>query len=294
MRLPDFLVIGAMKSGTTSLCRDLEKNSQIFLPSVKEPHTLCMDEVCTEEGRRKYAALFQNATPEQVCGEGSTGYTKRPYNKGVPERTQEVTGEKLKLVYIVRNPVDRTLSHHYHMYRAGDAPRDIGEAIEQLPRLIDVSRYAMQLTPWLDVFGPDNLCVIQFETYVEKRCQVIKKLSRFLGVQPDLDDVQSSIHNRGEEQLIPPSHLKKIKGKITRSQWYKRNIHPYVPQWVWDGMKRVFYKEPKERPSPPSVGIIDKIIQSVRGDVEKLSTLVGSDEINWNLEDTRRRYEAKE
>lgn len=294
MRLPDFLVIGAMKSGTTSLCRDLEKNSQVFLPSVKEPHTLCMDEVCTKEGRRKYAALFQNATPEQVCGEGSTGYTKRPYNKGVPERAREVAGEKLKLVYIVRNPVDRTLSHHYHMYRAGDAPRDIGEAIKELPRLIDVSRYAMQLTPWLDVFGADNLCMVRFETYIDNRNNTIKKVNKFLSVSSEINNLSKSIENKGEEQLIPPKYIKKLKRKITRSQWYKRNIHPSVPQWVLDGMKRVFYEESKERPSSPSSEVIDKIIQGVHRDVEELSTLLGSGEMMWDLEATRRRYEAKE
>ena len=125
----------------------------IYFPSVKEPHTLVFDDVLTPEGKRKYAALFQDARATQKCGEGSTGYSKIPLHKGVPERAKALLGDKLKVIYIVRNPVQRAISHHYHMYRAGDAPADFAEALEKIPLISLCSRYAFQIEPWIETAG---------------------------------------------------------------------------------------------------------------------------------------------
>lgn len=288
MRFPDFLIIGAMKAGTTSLCRDLETNSNISFSSVKEPHTLCLDDVLTEQGRQNYAALFRDSGPEQACGEGSTGYTKLPYHVGIPERARKLIGTKLKLIYIVREPVARTLSHHYHMYRAGDAPGDIDQAVRSISQLVEVSRYAMQLQPWIDVFGLDHVCVVRFEDYVQDRGRTVAQLCEFLGVEFEEGAINPKrVHNAGYEQLLPPDMLRDTIRKITRSQWYKRNVHPRVPQWVRDQFKSAFYEEAKERPDSPSIQTIDYIIDRVSGDVRRLSEMIGRQEPLWNMESVR-------
>lgn len=295
MRLPDFLVIGAMKAGTTSLCWDLEAHPSIFFPSVKEPHTLCLDEVLTEEGRKKYAALFDRASPEQICGEGSTGYTKQPLHTGVPERARQLLGADLKLIYIVREPVARTLSHHYHMYRAGDAPRDIGQALRQIPSLVNVSRYAMQLDPWIETFGLANLHVVRFEDFVQARTETVNELCTFLRVSPESGTVDTErVHNAGENQLLPPDLLRGIIRKITRSQWYKRNVHPHISQGVRDLLKHIVYEPAKDRPDPPSPEVIEYIIEHVQEDVDRLSQLLDRNDLKWDLEAVHRQYVTEE
>ena len=86
MPLPDFLIIGAMKAGTTTLYRDLMTNPAIFFPSEKEKSHLLRDEVLTEAGRRDYEKLFRRARPGQVLGIAPTRYTNLPDCPGVPGR----------------------------------------------------------------------------------------------------------------------------------------------------------------------------------------------------------------
>ncbi len=114
MRLPDFLIIGAQKAGTTTLYRDLLANPAIFLPIDKEPGNLCEDDLLTDTGRSAYARHFANASTDQLCGEATTSHTKRPDVLGVPARARRLLGDKLKVIYLVREPISRIISHHHH------------------------------------------------------------------------------------------------------------------------------------------------------------------------------------
>ena len=78
MRLPDFIVIGAAKSGTTALCADLALKDDVFVTTPKEPEFFARDDRHAE-GLESYARLFEGACPDQVCGEGSTLYTLSPH-----------------------------------------------------------------------------------------------------------------------------------------------------------------------------------------------------------------------
>jgi hypothetical protein len=92
MRLPDFLIIGAMRAGTTSLFFDLLANPAVFFPQDKEPHCLATDDVLSASGRAAYGDLYRAAGPGQACGDASTGYSKLPDVMGVPERALRVIG----------------------------------------------------------------------------------------------------------------------------------------------------------------------------------------------------------
>ena len=114
MTLPGFLVVGAMKAGTTSLYRDLPTNPSVFMPIDKEPNNLLSDDVRTPQGLDDYARHFQRAGADQLCGEASTAYTMLPRHTGVPERALEVLGPDCRIIYLVREPVARIVSHHQH------------------------------------------------------------------------------------------------------------------------------------------------------------------------------------
>lgn len=290
-RLPDFLVIGAMKAGTTTLCDDLSLHPGIFFPTVKEPHTLVMDEVLTIEGKSRYAQLFQRARADQKCGEGSTGYTKIPLHKGVPERAKKLIGSELKLVYIVRNPIDRAISHHYHMYRGGDAPFDFGEALETNPLILECSSYAKQILPWIEEFGRENIKVVKFEDYKLERNQTVEEIFAFLGVEYRDEEIEEEkVLNAGEDQLLPPDVARNMIRSVTRSQWYKRKIHPNTPAWVRDLFKKTFYRKAESRPPPPASYQLDMLVEYFARDMSKLSTLFEQPALHWDLEATKMRY----
>src|SRR5690606_18597197 len=129
LRLPDFLIIGAQKAGTTTLFRDLETHPQIAFSYHKEPHSLCYDQVLTPRGQRRYSDYFVHIKPGQICGEASTGYTRFPQFQGVAERALRVLGPDLRLIYIVRNPVDRVVSHHHHSVSEKGMPASVDDAV---------------------------------------------------------------------------------------------------------------------------------------------------------------------
>ncbi len=91
-RLPDFLIIGAAKTGTTSVCNYLRRHPDLFFPEDSEPQFFSHDENCTK-GLDWYASLFDGVTDRQRCGEKSTAYTRWPECPDVPRRIAEVMPE---------------------------------------------------------------------------------------------------------------------------------------------------------------------------------------------------------
>jgi len=291
MRLPDFLVIGAMKAGSTSFCHDLQRHPEVFFPSVKEPHFLCGDDVLTERGMARYCALFSRADGNVKCGEGSTGYSKLPMIQGVPRRAFELLGPQLKVIYLVRNPVARAVSHHYHLLRAGDTSLGIDEAVRVEKTLTQFGCYAMQLRPWLQRFDRANILVIRFEDYVAKPRRTMETVADFLGITPDvMATAEDEAHNIGESVRRPPPILRRMFHLITRSQLYKIHVHPRIPRWVSSCLQGVLYRPAPARPDPPLVDTVRFIIEQVRDDAEELRHLLNYDRAMWNLDETLNSY----
>ncbi len=291
MTLPYFLIIGAMKAGTTTLFRDLAANPQVFFPGFKEPKNLADDAVLTDQGRADYARLFNRAGHGQVCGEASTAYTKLPEITGVAERARRVLGSGVKVVYLVREPVSRTISQHYHEVTTRRMTDDINEAVRTAPRLIDQSRYAMQLAPWLDQFGPDHVRVVRFETYVRDRRGVIESVSRFLGIdpRPDLIEPDRAFNiSEGKPALVGMWRL------MRHNPIYKHLVRPIVPQRSREVLGRLLLPQAPARPDPPSLDTVDYILDRVRDDAETLRKFIGADKPLWDFDAIRRKYaEAK-
>ena len=282
MSLPDFLVVGAMKAGTTSLCSDLAANPEIFFPSVKEPHTLVARSFEEESHYEEYRKLFVEAEKGQLCGEGSTGYTKLHKFERVPEKARAVFGKGTKIIYIVRNPIDRIQSHHYHLYRKGSVSKDIDREVKRVSDFIEVSRYGMQIEPWIRKFGDKNKKIIKFENYISERKKVIKETLGFLGVEVNSVELGTE-KNEGENNLIPPQigFLK----KILHSQFYKTFIHPRIPKNILDILKSKIYKKPPSRPNTLSKETVSFLINKLNKDIEKISRIAGCDEKMWSVQE---------
>jgi hypothetical protein len=179
-RIPNLFVIGAMKSGTTSLCNYLAAHPDIFMSPVKEPMHFSREENWSQ-GNDRYLALFDDATHQTFVGEGSTEYTKMPFRQGVAQRLHEFN-PKARLIYLMRDPFDRIISQYKHMVKAGLEQRPMREAIQQPCDYLTNSYYAYQLRPYLEWFGPDALFVETFETFVESPQQLCQSIFNWLGI----------------------------------------------------------------------------------------------------------------
>lgn len=271
MKLPEFLIIGAMKCGTTTLYRDLLTNPAVYMPIRKEPHNLCDDDVLTPSGLDKYALHFSAAREGQVRGEASTGYTKLPVKTGVPQRALKVLGPDVKLIYIVRDPVARIISHHYHAYSNGQMSADINQAVVAHADLLDFTRYAMQLEPWIDTFGTERLRIVVFENYVEDRLGVNASICEFLGIdaEPSLIDTQS-VYNKGETRALSTRFWQ----RVARSSSYRRLVRPWLPMNVKDRLRQAALPKAPPRPDPPTEKTIELIRESLKDDQQALQGLL--------------------
>jgi hypothetical protein len=181
MTLPTFLVIGAMKAGTTSLSEYLRTHPQVFLPTDKE---LCFFHSSWQEGFEWYESFFPNDPDGAVAiGEASTEYTRYPHVPDVPARAASLIPDA-RLIYVVRHPIERIRSHYQHQALPGVEIRPLERAVLEDPVYVDTSRYAMQIEQYLRHFRRDQLLVITSERLRDDRTATLEEVFRFIGVDP--------------------------------------------------------------------------------------------------------------
>lgn len=181
-RLPDFLIIGAMKAGTTTLHRHLSAHPGVFMPAVKEPEFFVAEKTWGR-GLDWYARLFASAPPGAVLGEASTSYTKPLEFHGVPRRIRSVLPDA-RLVYLLRHPVDRIQSMYEHMVLTGREHRPIDEAVLQDERYISPSRYAQSLRMYLEHFPREQIHVALTDDLRDDPTETVREILRFIGAGP--------------------------------------------------------------------------------------------------------------
>jgi len=268
---PHFLIIGAMRAGTTTLFQDLERHPQLFLPEYKEPEFLCDDGILDGREAKRYARLFAEAKPGQLRAEASTAYTKLPDRTGVPARARAVCGPDLKLIYIVREPISRARSAHHHEISKREVALPIDAAMREAPRFLNYSRYAMQLEAWLEVFAKEQFFVLRFEDYVAAREDWARRVCTFLGVDPlalptPSDDVFNKTANR-------PTSTPFWRRYVHTSPWYEQYVKPRLPRGLRHRAAELLL--PKAPPAPERFApeTMNWMVETLRPDTERFETL---------------------
>ena len=178
--LPDFLIIGAMKCGTSTLQAQLVRQPRVFMTDPKEPNFFSDDPVYAQ-GLDWYRSLFAGAAPGDLKGEASTHYTKLPtYPQALP-RMRDVLAAP-KLIYIIRNPVQRAISHYMHAWSVGEAGLDPVQAFASMPELVDYGCYAMQIAPYLRAYGVDRIFLTSLEQLNADPDSEFARIAGFLGL----------------------------------------------------------------------------------------------------------------
>ena len=123
-----------------------------------------------ELGPDWYASHFDRAAP--VRGESSPHYTNLPRFTGVAERMRELLGDEARIVYMVRDPIDRMLSHYLHNVGGGYESRPLEEALaDPDSAYVARSRYAMQVEPYLEAFGAERVLIVAREELRDDRAR---------------------------------------------------------------------------------------------------------------------------
>ena len=206
MNRPNLFLIGSMKSGTTTLHELLARHPQLSMCEPKEPcYFVAPDDLSRlwPEMWRKgfwkseeaYLGLFPAKPDARYFGESSTDYTKRPLVDGVARRIADYS-PGARFIYIMRDPVERTISHYWHMVELRGEVRAPLEAITQDPHYTDVSHYAHQLAPFLDLFGREQIHTLTFEQLKRDPQSALRSTFAWLGVDQDyVPDELGAAHN---------------------------------------------------------------------------------------------------
>ena len=284
-RLPGFLVIGAMKCGTTTLYHDLRSHPSIFLPD-KEGNFL----FAAYPGP-VYAAACAPAREGLLLGDVSPDYAKLPESAAAVPAARALFSRSPKLLYLVRDPIRRLLSHHHFVLTRRDGsgpaiPPTIDRAAREFPALLNYSRYATQLRPWIDAFGREAVKVIRFEDYVADRAAALAEIGEFLGLaRPFPDAGLATVHNpsAGRPVLTP------FWSRVRQSAAYRRFVRPLTTPEMRDRLRRLLLPKSGGNPARPGRRTLEFLIAELGPEVAALADLTGSDSPFWDLEETARR-----
>lgn len=185
MVLPNLIVIGAMKCGTTSLHSYLDKHPEVQMSEPKELDFFSDDDKY-EKGISWYNTFFEKGY--RYNGESSVNYTKKHRYAGVPTRIKDCLGTDIKLVYIVRDPIDRFQSNFTDSKTYGDIPSSysinsfIEERLDDNP-LLKTSMYYYQIENYLAHFDLSTMYFLKAEDLKQNPQATLDLLFEFLGLE---------------------------------------------------------------------------------------------------------------
>lgn len=230
--LPDFLIIGAQKCGTTFLYNLLTEYPYVSRASTKEVHFFSRHfDRGIDWYRSHFPPLADNEARRVITGEASPFYLFHPH----AARRAAATVPRAKLIVLLRNPVDRAYSHYHHQLRMGhETLPTFEEAIEaeesrlqgekdrmlanehyaslNYPRFSYLSRgvYVDQLPEWYRLFGGDRVLVLKSEDFFDRPLANLKRVMRFLDLpewEPETVKVRSKRYSYTQMNLVTRQRL---------------------------------------------------------------------------------------
>jgi hypothetical protein len=297
MPKPNFFIVGAPKSGTSSIYTYLKKHPQVFLAK-KEIFYFCHDLTFRTPKLREsvFLSYFSDAKNQKAIGDAASIYL---LSSGSAKEIKEFQPEA-KIIMILRNPVQMVYSIHSELYYTGDEPienfenalnaessRRAGELIPPYHRgpleamfYSTVAKYYEQVLRYKNVFPDDKLHIILYDDFIANPEVEYRKVLKFLELDdfvPDSFEVVNS--NKGPRSRLflsflvkPPDFIKSI-GKVLFPHHTKRRI------WL---MKTLWNLNAKYKPRNPLTNELkQRLVDMYKDDIEKLAKLLNRDLNEW-------------
>jgi len=311
-KLPTFLIVGAVKAGTTSLHEYLQQHPEVYMSPVKETNHFSDADMLFEHFNidyrqdinvdlKKYLAgdmhnkihiahvrdwddylkLYRNVTEQKAIGEVSNSYLYNPSTaKTISARLPDA-----KIVMILRNPVERLYSQFLMNLKLGKiAEKNLLKEIEadQQKKVkgwgvshlyLEVGNYYEQVKRYFDIFPPAQIRVILYDDYKKDPKGVMKELFRFLGVA---EDYAIDMDRRYNEAGMP--RFGKMNYWLTQIGVYGLVKKIFSPK-LKERLKKLIYT----RENIPTITAAEKeyLISYYKQDIGQLSTLIGKDLSAW-------------
>jgi hypothetical protein len=225
--LPDFIVIGAMKSGTTSLHHYLNLHPEISMSNLKEIDFFSIDSNW-KKGVKWYESYFTENS--KIRGESSTSYSKHPAFDNVAKRMYSVL-PNVKLIYLIRDPIERIVSHYIQNYSADRENRTISKALKGFKNnhYIYCSKYYYQLQQYLKYYNSADITIITSNDLLNNRRETLRKIFKTLKVNEFFycPEYSKILHNSKDKsrKTIYGRLKRKVGNRLSNNLIeYKRNI----------------------------------------------------------------------
>ena len=274
--LPNLVVIGARKAGTTSLYHYLSQHPDVWMAREKE-----LDYFVAERnwrrGHRWYERFFPIDTA--VRGEASPAYASLPRFRGVPERMAALV-PGARIVYLVRDPIERLLSHYAMDVAIGRERRALREVVRDEDReFVAEGRYCMQLEPYLKRFPPERIMVLDFADLRDRRGETMRRLFGFLGVDEDFTSPRfAEVHmERPQRRRRRPAAfaVRTLSRRLGKARAYR--LQQRTPAAVRKALSR--------RLDPPELALADRgrLEALYAEEVARLRQLTGLALASWSV-----------
>jgi len=229
--LPNFVCIGAQKSGTTWLHNMLAQHPDICMPIKKELFFFDMERNFEGLGREGYEEYFAHHGSESAVGEITPAYLWTcavddqydftPYRSGTPERMRSMLGSDVKLIVLLRHPVWRAVSAYvHHMHRQRIRP---GENILDAGKrhgILSMGFYSRHLEPWMNAFEPENILVRSYAEIRTDKKRLLRDVFSFLGVSDDFSPAaQEKRYMKTRDYVVKNDNV-----YIFRKRFWRRKI----------------------------------------------------------------------
>ncbi|PCJ88882.1 MAG: hypothetical protein COA54_01235 [Thiotrichaceae bacterium] len=278
MVLPNFFIIGAARSATSSLYFYLREHPEIYMSPDKEAQFFGFYETkrahkSKYQSMEEYGRLFDDITDEKIVGEATPTYlaledSAYSIKKYCPDA---------KLLASLRNPIDRAFSYYEMSISKGhDKKQTFEQWMDGNEFWLSQGRYFSQLTRYIDLFGKDKLMLVLFEDVKNNTADVIANIHKFLEIEVIKPEKTPAAYNRGGK---PKGVVGAFIYKATTNRTLNRLLRPFIPRW---GVNMVHALRNKAvKPSEMNAETRQKLIEYFRDDILKTQELIGRDLGHW-------------
>jgi hypothetical protein len=275
---PDFVVIGAMKCGTSTVCAYLEDHPDVFMVKNSEPNYFSHDDNFSR-GPEWYGRFFADHDGQSICGEGSNYYSARALFPKAAERIA-THNPRTKIIYMVRNPLTRIVSAWaQNRSDKGDAiPYSVDLAVTEMPDVfIGQSLYWHNIEPYRSLFPDDQIFVGFMEDMSSHPDKFFRGLCEFLDIP--FQSVVRAHQNPSSGKLIPTRRYSVIKKMPLLNRLKK-----LAPVGLRKSVKNRFLSQ-KLRDLPDfSAEVRKQVLEVVAPDARQFLSSYGKPEDFWVLD----------
>ena len=239
MSLPNFMCLGAAKSGTTTLFDVLRQHPDVYMPAFKEPHFFDIPENYNN-GIEWYERNYFRKADKRIIADFTPSYF---FEKEAPKRIFKDIGSKIKFVVLLRNPVDRAYSHYLHSVRDDHENLSFEESLKQENERLDWCEkngdylsylrssyfnqglYGDMLERYLEYFTLDNFLFINFEEeFLHERKATIQKILEFLSIEVE-EELQTNLRSNPASK----EKFKFLKKLMKKRGWWRKVLKFLIP-----------------------------------------------------------------